>query len=156
MPPERKQRVFPWVFLAAAIIAGLALAGCGASSSHSTIPVSAGQPGNPVPIVRETGATVTPGEVYGSTTAEGWLSADGSFASGERVDVYTLPAGLTGQQAIAQVGVTSSDSQTVIAGSSFYIFVYPAEDMSTGVSTYPVSPATIAGRVHGTVLTPQS
>jgi hypothetical protein len=104
----------------------------------------------------EAGATPTPGEKYGTTTADNWLSADGKFANGETLTVYTLPAGLTGQQAIAQVGVTSSDSQTLIASTNFYVFLYPAEDASTGVSSYPVSPATIAAHVHGTVLSPAS
>ena len=145
----------------AAAVATLALAGCGTAASTSTststsASAPSGQPANPVPVVRETGATVAPGEVYGSSTAQGWLSADGSFASGERIDVYTLPAGLTGQQAIAQVSVTSSDSQTLIAGGSFYMFVYPAQNPQTGVTTYPVPPAVIAARVHGTVIEPSS
>ena len=50
------------------------------------------------------------------------------------------------------MGVTSSDSQVLIAGSNFYMFVYPAQNLSTGASSYPVSPATIAARVHGTAI----
>lgn len=90
------------------------------------------------------------------------MSADGSFsttgqpdAQVERVTLYTLPPGITGRQAIAQVGATSSDSQVLIAGSNFYVFVYPAQD-SSGDSTFSVSPATIAARVHGTVMEPSS
>ena len=30
------------------------------------------------------------------------------------------------------LGVTSSDSQVLIAGSNFYALVYPAQDLSTG------------------------
>lgn len=147
--------------------AALALAACG-SPAHSTVTVTAparasspaAHPANPVTVVRETGATAAPGEEYGSTTAQGWLSADGSYlgtgtdGATERVDVYTLPPGLTGAQAITQLGVTSSDSQVLIAGSDFYLFVYPAQDMTTGVGTYPVSPSVIATRVHGQVVAP--
>ena len=107
-------------------------------------------------VIRETGATPAPGEVYGSTTVTGWLSADGSFPGGERVDAYTLPPGVTGKQAVAEVGVASSDSQMVIEGSSFYLFVYPVLDTGTGSSSYSVTPAVIAARVHGTVLAPQA
>jgi hypothetical protein len=145
------------------------LAACSSSSSTSSAvsasaPAAAAQsgPANPLTIVRKAGATAQPGEVYGSSTAQGWLEGDGSFsASGqpdsnyERVSVYTLPAGITGQQAIAQVGVTSSDSQVLIAGSSFYVFVYPLQN-AEGDSVFPVSPATIAARVHGTVVQPSS
>lgn len=147
---------------AAPVLAALLLAGCGtAAATSAQPPASASQPAsthpaNPVTIVRETGATITPGEVYGSTTVQSWLSADGSWPGGERVDVYTLPGGLAGAQAITQLGVTSSDSQTVIAGGSFYMFVYPADNLSTGASSYPVPPATIAARVHGTVVVPSS
>jgi hypothetical protein len=162
------------------VLAALALAGCGTAASTSSSPAAStataatAEPSgtvlspanpvtNPVTIVRETGATPAPGEVYGSTTADGWLSADGSFSSGgqsygnyERITLYTLPAGLTGQQAIAQVGVTSSDSQVLVAGGSFYMFVYPAQNPQTDVTTYPVPPAVIAARVHGTVIEPSS
>ena len=120
--------VVPVLALASALVA------CGSSSpttssvsgsavSSSAAAPAAAKPANPVTVVRETGATVQPGEVYGSTTVDGWLSADGSFsASGrpdaqfERVTLYTLPPGITGQQAIAQVGATSSDSQVLVAG----------------------------------------
>lgn len=150
----------------------LSLAACSGPSRGSSAPAAssitpaapaaspAGHPANPVTIVRETGATVAPGEVYGSTTVQGWLSADGSYpgtgtdGDTERVDVYTLPPGLSGRQAIAELGVTSSDSQVLIAGSDFYMFVYPAQDMTTGVSTWPVSPSVIATRVHGQVVAP--
>lgn len=114
-------------------------------------------PANPVTIVRQAGATPTPGEKHGKTSADGWLYADGSFTNvkdnyNETLMVYTLPAGLTGQQAIAQVGQSTSDSQTLIAGPDFFLYLYPYQGGSTGASSYPVSPATVAARVHGTVI----
>jgi hypothetical protein len=155
--------------LAAASVAAIAgLTACGSSAPAgqaapssapaSQVPVSA-SPANPVPIVREAGATPTPGEKYGTTVVDGSLDADGTYGGGtnpEFIRVYTLPAGTTGRQLTAQDDIASSDSQTVIVGPSFYIMVQPDQPDNGGPGTYPVSPATIAARVHGTVISPAS
>jgi len=151
------------------------LAACSSSSSSSTgsattagssaprpsAVTSQAAPANPLTIVREAGATVQPGEVYGSSTVQGWLG-DGSFSKSgqpddtyERVTVYTIPPGETGAQAFASTGFSSSDSQIVVTGPTFYMYVYPLQN-DEGDSVFSVSPATIAARVHGTVLQPTS
>jgi hypothetical protein len=113
-----------------------------------------------VTIVRQAGATPAPGAVYGSTWASG-LTADGSFSKPyndtwdyEGVTVYTMTSGITGAQAAAEVGAATSDSQMVITGRDFYMFVSPVS--SGSAPAWPVSPATIALRVHGTVQAPSS
>jgi hypothetical protein len=149
-----------------ATIAGLTACGSSApagqaapnSAPSSQVPVSA-SPANPVTLVRQAGATPSLGEKYGTTVVDGSLDADGTLSNGtngESIGAYTLPAGLTGQQVTAQDGIASSDSQAVIVGSNFYIVVHPALPDNGGPGTYPVSPATIAARVHGTVLSPAS
>jgi hypothetical protein len=156
MTTTTRRRVAAALAAAAAVAA---LAGCGtAATSHTTTtpPPAAAAPAataNPVTLIRQGGATPTPGERYGTTVADG-LSADGTYAGGERITLYTLPAGLTGPQAAAQVGVTSSDSQTVITGPNWYAFIYPAQDPATDAPSYPVTPAAIAAHLHGTVLSP--
>jgi len=79
----------------AAVIAALALAGCGTAASTSTprpppsqaartsAPPATAQPANPVAIVRQTRATVPASEVYGSRDMQGDLYADGSFPGRE-------------------------------------------------------------------------
>ncbi len=93
-----------------------------------------------------------------------WLSgleALGSFSTPyhdtwdyEAVTVYTLNpgAGQTGEQAAAAVGAASSDSQVVIVGPDFYMYVTPVGSGSR--PAWPVSPQIIAARVHGTALAP--
>jgi hypothetical protein len=83
--------------------------------------------------------------------------------SAEYVDVRTFPAGTTTQQAIAELGYdrqhnTPPGDQVVITGSGFVVIVSPAEHWNRpdAVRNWPVPPATIAARVHGTVLSPAS
>lgn len=116
-------------------------------------------PANPVTLVQQAGATPSPGEKYGTSVVDGSLRAGGTYGGGtnpEQIAVYTLPAGVTGHQILAQGNIATSDSQTVILGPDFYILVGPylPDDGSPG--TYPVSPTVIATRVHGTVTTPAS
>jgi hypothetical protein len=122
------------------------------------------QPANPVPVVRETGASVLPGEVYGSRDVEGALYADGSFYGpnctaadncSEQVTVYTLPPGMTPAQSMAQTGLEPSDSTAIITGSNFIIELTPVDEVNDS-NTYFVSAATVAARVHGTVIVPSS
>jgi hypothetical protein len=151
--------------ITAAIVAGaatlaLALAACSSGAAGTSTPTPAASsppvstvPANPVALVRQAGATPTPGERYGTTTAVG-LSADGTLPGGERITLYTLPADGDGAQAAAKAGATSSDSQVVITGPDFYAFVYPAQNQDTGATSWPVAPTTIAAHLHGTVQAP--
>lgn len=147
----------------AAAAAALAITGCGAATAASG--TSPAQPVNPVTVVRQAGATPSPGEVYGSRDVEGNLYASGSIpgpnctgACGEIVTVYSLNPGQTAQQFIAASPTwTSSDSGMVITTPVAVISVTPV-DVLTGAGglTYFVSPAAIAARVHGTVVEPAS
>jgi len=141
----------------------LVLAGCGAQAVASH-PVSA-QPANPVAVVRETGATPSPGEVYGSRDVYGGLYADGNIYGpdctaadncSEQVTVYSLQPGQTAQEAMAQSGLVPSDNQAVITTPAAIVCVTPADMLNGGGLTYFVSPAVIAARVHGTVVAPVS
>jgi hypothetical protein len=158
--------------LAASAVAALALTGCATHAVTATTPgtfrpapAAAAQPVNPVTIVRETGATLTPGEVYGSRDVEGNLSAGGDFYSagctaaddcGEQVTVYSLKPGQTAAQAMAQSGLTSSDNQVVITTPVAIVCVTPAGMLDGSGVSFFVPPPVIAARVHGTVLVPAS
>jgi hypothetical protein len=162
----------------ALIVLVLALAACGGSATMATTPAAtstvaspasqapaASQPANPVAIVRETGAAIRPGEVYGSRDVYGGLYADGDLygprctaADGcsEQVRVTTVaPGGLAGLMAEAPDAIPS-DTNSVIRGQDFYISVTPVLNVSGSGSQYTwfVPPAVIAARVHGTLLTP--
>ena len=147
----------------AAAAAALAITGCGAATAASG--TSPAQPVNPVTVVRQAGATPSPGEVYGSRDVEGNLYASGSIpgpdctgACGELVTVYTVMPGQTVQQLMAgPPALVPSDSQAVITTPDAIVLVTPV-DVLTGAGglTYFVPPAVIAARVHGTVVEPAS
>ena len=159
--------------IAALAVTALALTGCGTTAAATAAPANQQAPSspapsapaavtaaNPVTIVRQAGATPAPGAVHGNTWLSG-LEALGSFSTPyhdtwdyEAVTVYTLNPGVsqTGEQAAAAVGAASSDSQVVIVGPDFYMYVTPVGSGSR--PAWPVSPQIIAARVHGTVLAP--
>ena len=154
------------ILAASAVAAAALIAGCGSQAAPGTTitPKAAAsapapaRPANPVVIVRQAGATPAPGAVYGKTWVNG-LSADGSFSKPyhdtydyESVTVFTLNPGMTGEEAAAQIGAVSSDSQSVIIGPDWYMYVSPVN--SGDRPSWPVSPRVIAARVGGTVLTP--
>jgi hypothetical protein len=164
----------PRRLLAAAAVAALAaLAGCSSGGSGGqaaptfsgpasatlsppaspAAPPSSAGPANPVRLIVKAGAKPDKGARYGSTTAQGWLLASGAFPTGklaaaETIDIYTLPAGLDGAAAVAQVGVTTDDTATVIIGPRWYGFVYPGQD-ANGNPVFSVSPGTVAARLGG-------
>jgi len=152
------------------VAAALALTGCGTAavtSAHPPLPsgTASTQPANPVTIVRDTGATVTPGEQYGSRDVYGNLSAGGNFYGpgctaadncSEQVTVYSLKPGQTAAQAMAQSGLVSSDNQVVITTRTAIVCVTPVDVLDGGGLSFLVPPPVIAVRVHGTVLVPAS
>jgi hypothetical protein len=136
-----------------------------ASQSSSTAPV-ASQPANPVPILRETGAQIPAGEVYGSRDINGDLYANGNFYGpnctaadncSEQVTVTTVVPGTLAQIMAENADATPSDSNAVIMGDNFYVTLTPVASLSnSNAYTWFVSAATVAARVRGRVLTPTS
>lgn len=120
-------------------------------------PSYSAQPGgaaDPAAIIRQAGGTVDNGGDYtlgdGSWNANGVLGGPGF---GENIQVCTLPADTseTGAQA-AVIDDATYHGKAVIAGRKFYIIVFQGMDPRTLTDGYPVPLATIAARVHGTVL----
>jgi hypothetical protein len=159
-------------FAALAAAALLALAACSSSATPApppaVVPTSPTSPAggvaapapstiaNPVRLIIKAGAKPDKGARYGSTTVQGWLTADGTFpaagqAAAETISLYTLPPGLDGATAAAQVGAVTDDTATVLTGPDWYAFLYPAADNS-GTPVYTVPPATVAARLGGTPL----
>lgn len=142
-----------------------ASAGCGTTASTTTaaVPASASAPAaalavNPVPLIRQAGATPDPGTAYGTTDLDGWRTAEGTFpgtgvagVNPETILVFTLPGWLTGAQAIAaQPNLRTDDNGVAITGPHFYAAVRPAYDNQMH-RVFPVSPAAVAQRLGGHV-----
>jgi hypothetical protein len=137
------------------------IAGMGSAAPTATAPVG---PANPVPIVKQAGATTTAVhgdiDVYGDRYAQRDIpgatipgcSESFSVTNGakclESVSVYTYVT--AADQANWESQNPPSDSNTVISGHLFDLTLYPVSaDGNTWA--YPVSVATVAKRVHGTV-----
>jgi hypothetical protein len=160
---------------ALALAAGLGLAACGgqahsaapapkAAATHSAVATPAAQGSqtpNPVSILKEAGATIKPGTVYGEKDLGGARYADGSFYGpgctaadncSENMDVRTFPDSGTMAAYVQQYGNGSygvTDSSAVVTGPNFIVTLTPV-DGGNGYAYY-VSAATVGSRVHGTV-----
>ncbi len=155
---------------AAALIA--LLAGCGSAAAHGvaapatpaggqvTAPARpASTAPDPAAIVRQAGAVLDQGDSYdisGDRMASGLIHSGTSTGyCGEQITVYTNDT----NAALEQLPLmTQPGGQAVIGGDRFVISVTGVDEIggpSPGTVFY-VSPATIAHRVHGTVIIPAS
>jgi len=150
---------------AAAVLAVLALAGCGgsASAAHGTAPAAAqqadSQPGgfppaavaNPVPVLRMTGVPVPAGEVNGTPGLDADRVASASFPGpfGETVWVFTYPSAAYRDYRLARPLTPPADGVTAIRGPGASVILVDTSGMPD--ATGP-SPQQVAARVHGTVV----
>lgn len=155
--------------ITAVAVAAVLAAGAGACSSSGAQQPAAAQapatqagPANPVGVLKMAGAKTTAvhgdEDVYGDLDAQGDLpgatvpgcniSYSSSGACVESIIVYTYRTQADQQRGDQQVQTT--DSQVIINGNLFQLILYPVAGVDN-VNKYPVSPWTIAARVHGTV-----
>ena len=143
---------------AAAGVAALGiLAGCAASGTTQAAPATpaatAAHPANPVTVLRETGATPDPGEVYGHAGAENDQVAHGTFSGGEEVWVFTYDSAGHRSYWIAHPVSGPQDGETDILGPDVSLIIVDAASLTAAGGP---APAQIAARVHGTVLAAQA
>lgn len=136
----------------------LIVAACSSSSTTAAappaVPVSpstTSTAANPVTILKQTGATVPAGTVYGDHDLYGDRDASGTFPGGESVTVYTSP---DEQAFLAEEGRPQVDDShgVVTIPSKLAVIAVDAGGMSGWGGP---TPAQIATRVHGLVQQPQ-
>jgi hypothetical protein len=142
-----------------------------APPSAAAAPAAPAQPANPVPVVKQAGASTSAvyGEtdVYGDREVQGDITGatipgcnfsysvtDGSTdpACLESVQVYTYAAAAGQATYEDRPGNESSDDAVLISGHLFDVIVYGVSADYGNTWKFPVSPATVAARVHGTVI----
>jgi len=146
---------------AAAAFTVLLAAGCGSAATLATRDPSpairpavqekaaAKQPADPRPVFLEAGAsydsydgTAVARDFYGDKYLCGVLKQ-------ESVCVYSFATAARQQEDLTQPG--SGDGEVTVKGPGWDVWVIPVTD-AEGNFTFPVSPAVIAERVHGTVV----
>jgi hypothetical protein len=140
---------------AAVAAATLALAACGGSSGGpapgvtltpvATAPAAAPTPTNPVPLLRQAGATPDPGQVRGTYDFDGNLYAAGSYPGGvQTVTVRTMPDRAAYDTETAKERPDDQNALILVPGRLAYIVL-------TSAYGFHPSAAQVAARVGGTV-----
>jgi hypothetical protein len=162
------RRIVAVIAISAAGIGGLAACG-GNTPAHTSVPASSTSAAtrmpravqaapsapavtNPVTILRETGAKVSPGSVngdpcFGNMCADGEF--DGAYGS-EDVSVDVFPDAATMKSEFPTMGISmASDDQHTIVGPDWAVTIQPATALDG--SQFPVSAEVIAQRTGGKV-----
>jgi hypothetical protein len=162
-PPNPPRRHSRWLIpsgIAVALLLGAAMAGCGAASTPGSTPSSSpavqqARPGNPVPILKTTGASVPSSTVYGEVDPSGYRYATGYFRvlgqrNAEKVTVCTFATKTDMQKYLRQN--PPSDTKIGIQGNGLYVVQVAGMRDKNMAMVYSVTPTQIAQRVGGTLI----
>jgi hypothetical protein len=159
-PPRRHSRWLIFSGIAAVLLLGAAVAGCGTASTPGSTPSSSpavqqARPGNPVAILSRTGARVPSSTVYGEVDPSGYRYATGYFRvlgqrNAEKVTVCTFATTADMQRYLRQN--PPSDTKIGIQGNGLFVVQVMGMRDKTMAMVYSVTPTQIALRVGGTLI----